>query len=164
MCGGINIILENGGVCIFLRVASYSGFDANASILCDIDELKSSCEHYDISRMNYFILNWSTESLKDNMLMKSSSKRSMLVWKKKKKNCKCPYIVPRPIWILVANLMHLLNTYQRLFFIFLFFLGKWKAKLLFWKVKIVCHAQLTFISWKAPITDVNLSPLVRSHQ
>ena len=80
--------------------------------------------------------------------------------KRTKRNCKCPYIVPRPIWILVANLMHLLNTYQRLFlssffffFIFLsFFLGKWKAKLLFWKVKIICHAQLTFISWKAPIT------------
>ena len=72
--------------CIFLRVASYSGFDANASILCGIDELKSSCEHYDISRMNYFILNWSTESLKDNMLKKNSSKRSMLVWKKNKIN------------------------------------------------------------------------------
>lgn len=148
MCGGINIILENGEVCIFQRVASYSGFDANASILCGIDELKSSCEHYDISRMNYFILNWSTESLRYNMLKKYSSKRSMLVCKKKRKqkhkntkkkqkrtkrNYKCPYIVPRLIWILVANLMHLLNTYQRSFFIFFFFLRKMKSQIILLK-------------------------------
>lgn len=52
---------------------------------------------------------------------KQKHKNTKKKQKRTKRNYKCPYIVPWLIWILVANLMHLLNTYQRSFFIFFFF-------------------------------------------